>query len=182
MTRLQMIATSTAPETAKELLQAVEEHLGLVPNFIRVLAGSPAALKGYLAFARTLAEESALDPVLSAQVELCVSEFHGCEYGKASYGAVARRNGLSEEQLADGRRGHSPNRRHEAALAFCLQVLEQRGRVDDAGIERLRRLQFTDGQIVELVAVSCLAAFTNTLNHVAGTELDFPAARALPHF
>ena len=35
-------------------------------------------------------------------------------------------------------------------------------------------LDFSDGEIVELVANAVLNVFTNTLNNVANTEIDFP--------
>ena len=46
----------------------------------------------------------------------------------------------------------------------------------DADVERLRRAGYTDGEVGEIVANVVLNLFTNYFNHVAATELDFPAA------
>ena len=46
----------------------------------------------------------------------------------------------------------------------------------NADVERLRRAGYTDGEVGEIVANVALNLFTNDFNHVAATELDFPAA------
>jgi alkylhydroperoxidase family enzyme len=38
----------------------------------------------------------------------------------------------------------------------------------------MRDAGFTDGQIIEVVALSALFLMTNFMNNVADTELDFP--------
>ena len=46
----------------------------------------------------------------------------------------------------------------------------------NADVERLRRAGYTDGEIGEIVANVVLSLFTNDFNHVAATDVDFPAA------
>jgi hypothetical protein len=46
----------------------------------------------------------------------------------------------------------------------------------DTEVERLRRAGYTDGDIGEIMANGVLSLFTNDFNHVAATDLDFPAA------
>ena len=55
MPRLALIQTEATPGRAQDLLSGVKKKLGLVPNLTRVLANSPAALEGYLAFSGALA-------------------------------------------------------------------------------------------------------------------------------
>src|ERR1700723_3017414 len=55
MSRIQQIDPAAASGKARQLLDAVQSHLGIVPNLTRVLANSPAALEGYLSFAGALA-------------------------------------------------------------------------------------------------------------------------------
>ena len=43
---------------------------------------------------------------------------------------------------------------------------------------RSRHAGFTDAQIVEIVAIVAENVFTNLLNIVAQTEIDFPIVRA----
>ena len=55
MSRLTQIAPDTATGKTKELLDAVKSKLGLVPNMVRAMANSPAALNAYVQFSGALA-------------------------------------------------------------------------------------------------------------------------------
>jgi hypothetical protein len=59
---------------------------------------------------------------------------------------------------------------------LCLAASHSKWAIHtDADVERLRRAGYTDGEVGEVVANVALNIFTN-FNHVAATELDFPAA------
>ena len=60
-------------------------------------------------------------------------------------------------------------------MRFAVKVTEARGRVGDADLAAVRQAGFTDGQIVEIVALVAENVFTNFVNNVARTEIDFPA-------
>ena len=46
MSRLAIPARDDAPEASKPILDAVHKQLGVVPNMFRLIAQSPAALRG----------------------------------------------------------------------------------------------------------------------------------------
>jgi len=48
--------------------------------------------------------------------------------------------------------------------------------VSDEALNRVRRVGFGDGEIAEIVAIVAWKTFANCFNHVAGTDVDFPAA------
>lgn len=48
MSRISLVDSSHATADVKPLLDAVQAQLGATPNFIRVLAHSPAALEGFI--------------------------------------------------------------------------------------------------------------------------------------
>jgi alkylhydroperoxidase family enzyme len=52
------------------------------------------------------------------------------------------------------------------------------GLFTDGDIKAVRNAGFSDGQIVEIVAVTAENIFTNLLNVVAETDIDFPVVRA----
>ncbi len=54
MPRLQAIDPKDATGQTKTLLEGVQEKFGMVPNLIRTLANSSAALQAYLAFGDAL--------------------------------------------------------------------------------------------------------------------------------
>jgi alkylhydroperoxidase family enzyme len=62
----------------------------------------------------------------------------------------------------------------EAALSFARTVVEKRGRVSDAGLEAVRRAGYSDGEIIDIIALVAVNLLTNYVNLVAGTDIDFP--------
>jgi hypothetical protein len=65
------------------------------------------------------------------------------------------------------------------ATVFARKVVLDCGVVADADVEQLRAASYTDGEVGEIVANLALNVFSNYFNHVAATELDFPAATGL---
>ena len=55
--------------------------------------------------------------------------------------------------------------------------METRGHVSDADMRAVRDAGYDDAQIVEIVQHVALNTWTNYLNSVAKTEIDFPSYR-----
>lgn len=178
MPRLTALNPETATGQAQRLLKGVESKLGFAPNIMRTMANSPAVLQGYLDFSGALSK-GRLSAKFREQIALTVSEVNDCRYCLAAHSAIGRTVGLSEEAISDSRRGESPDTREATALVFTRQVVSHRGQVTDEEVAKLRKAGFTDGEITEILANISLTLFTNYFNHVAGTEVDFPAASEL---
>ena len=56
MSRIPIPATEQAPSAAQPLLASAKKQIGAVPNLLRILANSPAALEAYLGFSGALAK------------------------------------------------------------------------------------------------------------------------------
>jgi hypothetical protein len=69
MARLPVIAPEEAKGKARSLLSDVQKKLGLVPNMMRVMANSPAALDAYLQFSSAL-EGGSLDAKCRERIAL----------------------------------------------------------------------------------------------------------------
>jgi uncharacterized peroxidase-related enzyme len=178
MSRLNAINPDSAEGKAKELMDGVKQKLGMVPNFFRTMANAPAVLQAYLGFSGAL-KEGVLPDGLREQIALAVSEMNGCEYCVAAHTAIGKMVGLSEEELINSRRGTGSDAKVDAVLKFSRQAVEKRGWVSDEDVSALRNAGYGDTEIVEIVANIALNLFTNTFNHVAGTEVDFPKAPEL---
>ena len=174
MSRLKAIEPDRAEGNVKVLLDAVKEKYGMVPNLARTLANSPAALQGYLAFGEAL-ESGVLSAKLREQIALTVSAANGCGYCVAAHCAIGKSVGLSDSELTDARQSASSDSEIDAVLHFARQLVEKRGWVSDEDLDRIRRVGYGDGEIAEIVAVVAWKTFANYFNHVADTEVDFPA-------
>lgn len=177
MSRIPPVDPTTATGKARELLAGVQKSLGATPNLYRVVAQSPAALEGVLGLAGALAR-GRLGPRLREQIALAVAEMNGCDYCLSAHTALGKGVRLSDSELSLARQARASDPRDEAALRFAARVVERRGRVEDGDLAEVRHAGFDDGQIVEIVADAVLNVFTNYLNQVARTEIDFPIVRA----
>jgi uncharacterized peroxidase-related enzyme len=177
MSRLTIPARDDVPADSKPILDAVEKQLGVVPNMFRLIASSPAALQGYTANNAALAK--ALDVKTRERIALAVAQVNGCDYCLSAHSYLGMNMAkISNEEIALNRMGRSGDPKADAAVRFATNVVRDRGRVADADIEAVRKAGFSDGQIVEIIAVAAENVFTNLLNVVAGTDIDFPVVQA----
>ena len=87
MSRFQIHDDLTAPEGSQPLLRGVLSTGGQLPNFLGVLAGAPAALRGY-ARLRSELRHGHLQPATLERIALAVAEHHRCEPGLAGRAGV----------------------------------------------------------------------------------------------
>lgn len=90
MTRVAVIDPKTATGEARQLLDAVQSGLGMVPNFIRVLANSPAALSAFLGL-HGIASAGSLEPKTRERIALAVAEQNACQYCVSAHTAIGRK-------------------------------------------------------------------------------------------
>jgi uncharacterized peroxidase-related enzyme len=177
MSRLTTPARADVPDASKPMLDAVEKQLGVVPNMFRLLASSPAVLQGYTANNGALTK--ALDVKTRERIALAVAQVNQCDYCLSAHTYL----GLNMAKLAPGevalnRKGASDDAKADAAVRFAVKVVRERGHVSDADIKAVRDAGYKDGQIVEIIAITVENIFTNLLNVVADTDIDFPVVRA----
>lgn len=177
MSRLTMPARDDVPEAAKPILDAVQGQLGVVPNMFRLLARSPAALQGFVANNGALAR--ALDVRTRERIALAVAQVNGCDYCLSAHSYLGLNLAkLDAEEIALNRQGRSGDAKADAAVRLAVKLVRERGQVAEADIAAVRAAGLDDGQIVEIVAVTAENIFTNLLNLVAATEIDFPVVHA----
>jgi alkylhydroperoxidase family enzyme len=85
---------------------------------------------------------------------------------------------ITPDEVALNRKGESGDAKADAAVRFAAKVVRDRGHVSDADIQAVRDAGFNDGRIVEIIAVVAENVFTNLLNVVAETDIDFPVVHA----
>jgi uncharacterized peroxidase-related enzyme len=177
MSRLAMPARDDVPEASKPILDAVYKQLGVVPNMFRVISASPGALTAFTSFSSALAKT--LDVKTRERIALAVAEANGCDYCLSAHTWLGLNLAkLSAEEVALNRKGASGDHKADAAVRFAAKVVRERGHIDDADIKEVRDAGFSDSQIVEIIAIVAENVFTNFINVVARTDIDFPVVRA----
>ncbi len=179
MSRIEFPATiEDAPEASQTLLRQVEKQLGSAPNLFRLAAKSPAALEGYLGLSGALSK-GRLPAATRERVALAIAEFNGCGYCLSAHTYVGSKIiGLDAAEIVANRSGRSNDAKAEAAVRFALKVAKKRGHVANADLQAVRDAGYDDAQIIEIVQHVALNVWTNYLNEVARTDIDFPAVAA----
>jgi uncharacterized peroxidase-related enzyme len=173
MARVAVIDPKTATGEAKRLLDAVQSGLGMVPNFIRVLANSPAALNAFLGL-HGIAGAGALDAKTRERIALAVAEQNACQYCVSAHTAIGRKAGLDAAEMLANRMGKSSDARAEAALTFARALVENTGQVSQAEFDVVRAAGHSDGEIIEIITHVAMNVFTNLLGKATQVEIDFP--------
>jgi uncharacterized peroxidase-related enzyme len=171
--RLAAVDPATTTGKTKELLDFVQQRTGRIPNMVRLMANSPAALGAYLAMASAFR-----DGVLPAEqrdlVAVAVAEASGCDYTLSAVCTLARSGGRAESDIAAARRAEASDAKTTAALRFAVRLVEKQGHVTDTDVAVLRAMGFADGEIAEIVAVVILNLYRSYFNLMARPEVDFP--------
>ena len=178
MSRIPTIDPTQATGKLQKLLNGVHAKLGMTPNLMRVMANSPAVLEAYLQFSGSLGQ-GALGATTREQIALAVAQANACEYCLSAHSAIGKTVGLTAEQIRDARRGSSVDGKSNAILQLAIQLVDKRGVVSDNDLAAVRDAGVTEAEIAEVVANTALNLFTNYFNHVAETEVDFPAVEPL---
>ena len=173
MQRIAKIDAATAPARTAELLAAVKQKMGGVPNILATMAASPAALAGYLGLSGALGE-GRLDARMRERIALAVAGANRCDYCASAHSAIGSMVGLSKAEIEASLTGRAEDADAGIMLGLVTRIVQQGGLVSDADLAAVRAAGHDDETIVEIVANVALNIFTNYFNHIAGTDIDFP--------
>lgn len=93
---------------------------------------------------------------------LAVAQANACGYCLSAHSMMGKNAGLTPEAIA----------------AFARQVTLTRAQLNDSDVAQARASSLGDAQIVEILALVAMNTLTNYVNHVALTDVDFPAVTA----
>jgi alkylhydroperoxidase family enzyme len=179
MSRFQIHDDLTAPDGSVAVLRGALASGGQLPNFLGVLAGSPATLRAYARF-RSELRHGKLKLGTLERIGLAVAEHYHSEPGVALHSRAARGVGLALDEVALARQ-FSSNDEAEAALLRYLQAVIEDGRPAMHLHEEAREAGWDDEQILEAIAAVALEAFTAMVNVAGEVPVDgsSEASRAL---
>lgn len=175
MSRLPIPATvADAPAASQPLLEAVRKQLGSVPNLFRLVSTSPAALEGYLGLSGALGKGT-LPAQTRERIALAVAEANGCDYCLSAHTYLAKNLAkLDDTEITANRMGTSTDPKADAAVRFAAKVVRERGHVNDEALRAVKLAGWDDAQVIEIVLHVALNTWTNYVNSVAATDIDFP--------
>ena len=166
MSRFPIHDELTAPEGSLPVLKSALASAGQLPNFLGVLAGSSAALRGYTRFRGEL-RHGMLPLATHERIALAVAEHYRSAPGIAIHTRTARQAGLGIDEVARAREWESSDPQEAALLRFLQPLVTQRGACPAHLNEEAKEAGWTDEQLLEAIAVLSLECFTAMVN-VAG--------------
>lgn len=169
---------NAAPAASRPLLEAVKRQLGIVPNLFRLVSNSPVALEGYLGVLGAL-NKGALPAPTRERIALAVAEINGCSYCLSAHTYLGKNVAkLDDAEITANRSGASNDPKADAAVRFAAKIARERGHVSEDDFRAVKLAGYDDAQVVEIVQHVALNTWTNYINEVAKTEIDFPVVTA----
>ncbi len=171
MSRFQVHDDLTAPEGSVAVLRGALATGGQLPNFLGVLAGSPAALRAYARF-RSELRHGKLPLATLERISLAVAEHYGSEPGLVTHSRTARAAGLHLDEVTLAREFDSRDEREAALLRYLRAMLQGGARPPMHLHEEAREAGWDDEQILEAIAYVALESFTAMINVAGEVPVD----------
>jgi AhpD family alkylhydroperoxidase len=171
ISRFQIHDDLTAPQGSVPVLRGALASGGQLPNFLGVLAGSPAALRAYARF-RSELRHGRLSLATLERIALAVAEYYQSAPGIAMHSRAARNAGLALDEVAMARHFNSKDPRETALLHYLRALLEDRGHAPMHLHEEAREAGWEDEEILEAIAALALEAFTAMVNVAGEVPVD----------
>ena len=171
MSRFQIHDDLTAPDGSVQVLRGALASGGQLPNFLGVLAGSPAALRAYARF-RSELRHGKLSLATLERIALAVAEHYHSEPGIETHLRTGRAAGLALDEMALARQFSSKDEREAALLRYLQSLLAQHGRPPMHLHEEAREAGWEDEQILEAIAALSLEMFTAMVNVAGEVPVD----------
>lgn len=160
-------------EEMTRYIEVCKEKLGMVPNVILANASDKERLKNFVNFYnRLMIKEGYLTKLEREMIAVVVSSCNKCFYCLIAHGAAVRQ--LSNDQILGDElminyRSASISERQRLILDFSYKLTETPSKVENSDRNILRKANFSDEEILEIVEV---ASFFNMSNRIAvGTDM-----------
>lgn len=160
----------TAPEDSLPVLRGALGRGGQLPNILGVLAGAPAALRGYARF-RSELRAGHLQAQTIERIALAVADHRGSAPSLALHQRTARQAGLGLDDVALARAWDARDPREAVLLRFLRTVVVD-GTPPAHLHEEVREAGWSDEEVLEALAFVALETFTALVNVAGDVPVD----------
>lgn len=175
MSRLSFIQPDDATGKTADLFGAIKRGMGKVPNAYVTIGSNAPEVLGQALQHNAMLGKSSLNARQREAINLAVSEATGCDYCLAAHTLMAKGAGFSEEETRQLRHADYPqDAQLDALVKFVRTLVTTRGTLEEAVVNAFRDAGFTDRQVVETISAVSAILFTNMINRVNDTVVDFP--------
>jgi uncharacterized peroxidase-related enzyme len=159
------------PDDIRDMIVAVQEKSGFVPNVFLGLAHRPAELRAFFALHDALMDKSeGLSKAEREMIVVATSAVNNCLYCVVAHGAILRiraKNPLIADQLAINPFKADLTERQRAIIDFALVMVNDSDSVTNDDLDEMRANGFTDDEIWDIGAITAFFAMSNRLANLS---------------
>jgi uncharacterized peroxidase-related enzyme len=108
-------------------------------------------------------------------IGLAISEVNGCNYCLGSHSYAANMAKLPVDEIILARKRHATDPKRDAAVQFARKIIEARDQLSESDLKAVRDAGYTDGNLMEIVALVAMYSLTNFFNNVFDPDKDYSA-------
>ena len=104
---------------------------------------------------------------------------NGCNYCLSAHTHLGKNFArLDDAEMSANRNGASQDPKADAAVHFAVKLVHERGHVSEVDVNAVKAAGYDDAQLIEIVLHAALNTWTNFINVVGATDIDFPVVTA----
>lgn len=176
MSRIKPVTIEAATGHTAQLYTAIKGQLGSVPNLFKAMGSTPKVLETYLGLS---AVQESLSGIEKELIALTVSEINSCEYCLSAHTVLGKMNKLTDDEIIAARKGYSTDKKRNALIGLSKEIALKKGNVSDQVFNDFISAGYSANQIPEVVLAVSQNIFTNYLNNLNKTDVDFPRAEKI---
>ena len=155
------------PSDIKEMVLAVQDKAGFVPNVFLALAHRPDEMRAFMAYHDALMEkESGLTKAEREMIVVATSSDNGCLYCVIAHGAILRiraKDAVVADQVTVNYRKADITSKQKAMLNFAMKVSNNSGSIDGEDFQVLREHGFSDEDIWDIAGITAFFGLSNRM-------------------
>ena len=159
------------PPDIQEMIRAVQEKSGFVPNIFLALAHRPAEFRAFFAYHDALMEkDEGLSKAEREMIVVATSGLNRCQYCVVAHGAILRiraKDPLIADKVAINWRKADLSERHYAMLSYAELVATDADNITQDDYEDMIDAGFTPDEIWDIGAIAAFFGMSNRLVNMA---------------
>jgi alkylhydroperoxidase family enzyme len=172
MTSFPVHTLESAPEGSKPALQQLQSTFGMIPNILGAIATSPVLINTLVGMFGNVHGGSFTEAQVQT-VLLTDAVTNGAAWAVAFHSALALKEGIDQADVEAIREGRLPKDAKFAALSGLAKALiEKRGHLDDAEVNRFLAAGFGKDHLLEVIAAVAASAITNYTAIITNPPLE----------
>lgn len=181
MNTLHPVSLNEANENTRQILSAIKNKIGMIPNLYAAMGVSDKLLSGFLTFSETIKSGEFTNKEYEA-IALVTSQANGCNYCLSAHTALGQMNGFTEEETLDIRTNTIKDPKLLALSVLANEISKTKGHPSENAVNNFFKAGYTKAAFAELIGAIALTTITNYIYHNGGFHIDFPKARAIESY